>query len=231
MSTFLELCAKLTTRSGAIGTAPTSVVSQTGRQAKCVDWIMNAWELIQNLNPDWTFLREDFTSALTINTTTYTDSAFGITRFGEWLGDRDRYRPFTIYDPAIGVADEGEIEEISWELWRTRYDRGVQDAKRPTEYTRAPDKTFRVGAKPDKAYVVRGEYRKTPQVLAANTDEPDMPARFHDIIVWRAIMLIAEHDEAVNALQLAQSKYAEMMAEMQRDLLPHFHIGGSGPLA
>lgn len=233
MSTFLQLCSLLTTRSGAIGAAPTTVIGQTGRQAKCVDWIMNAYTLIQNDLPQAYWLQGEVSAvSLTISTMSYTSTALGVaSRFSNWKGDRveggDIYRPWTIYNNSIGQADETELREISYQEWRRRYDRNTHDATRPIEYAIAPDGTMRFGPKPDIAYKVRGEYVKTPQVLAVDADTPEMPDRFHDAIVWRAIMLIGGHDEADPAYQQASAKYGEMMLDIMRDQLPPITLGGS----
>jgi hypothetical protein len=225
MATFLSLCADLARESGTISPAPTSVVGQTGRQAKAVSWIATAWRLIQNAHADWRFLKGEWSGALVPDQTTYSASTWNIDRFAEWRGDRREgrcgvYRPTTLYDPDIGQSDEGELRQISYEEWRFSYDRGTHDAMRPIVYAIAPDETIRFGPKPDKAYVARGEYLKTAQILAANEDAPDMPARFHDVIWCRAIMLMSDSDEAVTALQLAQAKELELMTAMRRDLLP-----------
>lgn len=229
MSTFLELCADLTRESGAIGTAPAAVTAQTGRQLKCVEWIAAAWETIQNGRRDWTFLRSEFSKSLTIDQTAYIGGAGGwaLTRFGEFLGDRPTFLPTTIYLPADGQETETELRQIDFDTWRTRYDRSTHDAGRPHEYAIAPDRTIRFGSKPDAAYTVRGEYRKTGQVLAANGDIPDMPDRFHMIIVWRAIMMMADADEAVQALALARAKYAELYRAMVRDCTPGMSLEGT----
>lgn len=237
MSTFLQLCALLATRSGACGTAPAAVTGQTGRQAKCVDWVMNAWTLIQNDSTDWSWMQAEVAAtALTINDMSYSGSDLGIaTRFATFLGDRIvdgiAWRPWTIYDNSIGQSDETPLREIPYLQWRTSYDRGTHTAMRPTVYAIAPDGTIRFGAKPDIAYRVRGEYRKTPQVLAANGDTPELPDRFHDIIVWRAIMLIAGHDESDPQYQQAAAKYLEMMLALQKECLPPINFGGCEPFA
>lgn len=233
MSTFLELCAALADESGAIGAAPTSVLAQTGRQAKAVGWVRRAYELIQNSNPDWTWMQAEIAAvALVINQTSYTAAQLGIaSRFAGFKGERIDgnivVQPWTIYDNTIGVADESPMREIEYEKWRLYYDRGAQVAQRPYYYARAPDDTLRLGPKPDKTYRVRGEYRKSIQTLAANADVPEMPLRFHDIIVWRAVMLLAGHDESDPAYQQAAAKYGEMLADLQRDCLPRIVLGGT----
>lgn len=233
MSTFLELCALLATRSGAVGTAPAAVTGQTGRQAKCVDWVMNAWTLIQNDLPEANWLQGEVSAvSLTISTMSYSATALGVaTRFGSWKGDRMvdglAYRPWTIYNNSIGQSDETVLREITYQQWRVNYDRNTHTATRPLYYAMAPDDTMRFGPKPDIAYKVRGEYQKSPQVLAANGDIPEMPTRFHETIVWRAIMLIAGHDESDPAYNQASAKYGENMLAIMRDCLPKITIGGN----
>ncbi len=231
MSTFLELCADVARESGGTGRAPASVIGQSGRQLKVTEWVKTAWTLIQNLQSNWSFLREDGTGTLAPNTTSYSGASFSLVRFGEFISDYGAYQPVTIYDPTIGRSDENALRPISYETWKRRWDMGVHDANRPTEYTIGPDQELKFGAKPDKAYPIRFEYRKSPQELAANADEPDMPARFHQIIVWRAIMLMADHDEAPNAMVMANGKYLELRASMERDLLPAFNLRSERPLA
>ena len=231
MSTFLELCEDVARESGGTARAPTSVIGQTGRQQKIIEWVKTAWNLIQNLQSNWSFLRDEHTGTLVANSQSYSGASFSTTRFGEFMGDYGSYQPVTLYDTTIGRSDESALRLISYEVWKRRWDIGVHDATRPTEYTIGPDQELKFGAKPDKAYQIRFEYRKTPQALALNTDEPDMPLRFHDIIVWRAIMLMADHDEALNAMTIANGKYLELKASMERDLLPAFNMRSERPLA
>lgn len=225
MSTFLELCEDLARESGAIGTAPSSVVGQSGRQLKCVEWVSLAWKTIQNSRRDWTFLRADWSGSLTANTMTYTGASFISDRFGEFLGDRPGHQPTTIYKTSDGQDYETELTQTSFDAWKYQYDRRSHTAQQPYEYCLAPDRSIRFGPKPDDTYTVRGEYMKSPQVLAANDDTPDFPERFHELIVWRAIMLMAGADEAVTALVDARVKYSELYRALVRDCTPIVKVG------
>jgi hypothetical protein len=233
MATFLQLCERLTTRSGVIGTAPLSVASQAGRQGRCVDWIVAAWELIQSLHDDWSFLQGEWGGALSLEVPTYGAAELGIAeRFGAWKGDRGRgarrYRPTTLHDPEIGLADETPLGEVDFALWRETYDRGAQVPGRPICYCFAPDGTIRFGPRPDKAYYAQGEYRKAPQRLASDNESPDLPEAFHDVIVYRAMMLADEDDEAPAPLGFtrARLRYAELLGAMQRACLPEIEVAG-----
>lgn len=238
MASYLSLCTDFATLSGLIATPPAAVTGQSGQALKVVTWVKKAWEAIQNSSADWTFLAGEVSAtALTINTMSYTSTALGVSsRFGEWRGDRldntgRLYRAWSIYDNAIGVSDEVPLHEVTYNYWREVYDRGSHDASRPIVYALAPDKTIRFGGKPDSAYRVRGEYVKAPQVLAADADVPDMPSRFHDIIVWRAILLASEQGEAPSGIAYAQAEFYRLLSDMQRDLLPAITARGSPPLA
>lgn len=240
MPTFLQLVEDLARESGGTARAPTSVVGQTGRQEKLVGWVRGAWLQIQNLHAYWTFLRSEWVGSMTIGQASYTPAqiafsdptnALAAPRFGEFLGDADRYTPTTIYDPALGRKDENALRQVPWERWRMSFDRGVMDDGRPGFYCLAPDGTFRADYVPDKAFVLRGEYRKTPQRLEIDADVPDMPERFHEIIVWRAIQLMASSDEAPLAMNLADDKYRELKMAMERDCLPRFRARAGRPLA
>ena len=56
MSTFLELTQDLHRESGAAGSAPSTVVGQTGEAQRLVKWIQRADLQIQKLWHDWEFL-------------------------------------------------------------------------------------------------------------------------------------------------------------------------------
>ena len=90
----------------------------------------------------------------------------------------------------------------------------------------SPAGEFSLGPIPDDIYTVQGEYRQSAVVLAADGDTPGAPAAFHGIIVWRALMMLAEFDEAVEDRAAAAIKYAALLEDLQRDQLPVVSLGG-----
>jgi hypothetical protein len=86
-----------------------------------------------------------------------------------------------------------------------------------------------LGPTPDDAYVITGEYYKTIQKLTADGDIPELPSDYHEIIMWKALLLLDEHDEAVAAASFAERNYRNLMRELQRDQLPR--VRTQGPLA
>lgn len=220
MSTFLELCSDLATESGALGAAPSAVTSQTGRQAKCVHFVREAWRQMQNELRDANFLSEEFEGALVADTRRYSAGDLSISDFARWLGNVSIH---TVGDQ----SDEVELDFIGFDRWRRTYDFASHDANKPIRWSISPNEELVVGPKPDDAYTIRGQYQRAPQVLASNSDEPIMPARFHQAIVHRANMMLCVHDEAWDALKGAQSKYNPILLDIQRDCLPTVTTGGN----
>ncbi len=232
MPTYLALCKDVARESGTLAgaTTLTTLAGATGRVAKIADWVRQAWINIQNEKTDWLWMRRDFTSATVSQQMIYTAADLDIDRLGAFVTDRPYFRPFSLWDASRGQGDEGSITEISYDTWRQRYNRGQHDATRPTEYAISPANALCLGAKPDKVYPLRGEYRLSPQELAVDADVPEMPAHLHRIIVMEALLLMGQSDEAVTLIQTATAEGRKQRFALYREQLPSI-TSNAGPLA
>ena len=233
MSTFLELCQNVSRESGVIsGVLPTAVTGQSGLLLNIVEWTAQAWTLIQNLHTNWDWMHSTYTKSTTSGVGTYTPTAFSITSLRTWAPDlpEEQYYPHTSYLTSDGVAYEAALVQISYKQYRTRYQRGTQTNNAPTEWAISPANEIMLGPIPDADYTIQGEYYKQATVLAANGDIPAMPTYFHDMVVWRALMLMGGYDEANFQLSDATAKYDEYLERLTKDQLPRLRLGG-GPLA
>ena len=229
MSTFLAISQKVTRESGTVaGVLPSAVTGQTGRLLKIVNWVIDAWNEIQNDESTWLWMRKEFSQETIADTFRYTPASWNLTDFSRWVID-----PLSVsmYLKATGVSDEGEVNFLRWDEWRTKYGRGTQDANRPIEYTITPLNEFALGPKADKVYTVSGEYYAGNQTLAADGDVPNCPARFHDVIVWKALMKLAATDEGPEQLAHAESLYRPLRFALERDQLPRVTIASTATLA
>lgn len=226
MATFLELCRRLASESGTVSGSgqPASVTGNTGRLEKIVNWVVEAWRLIQTQQSSWDFRRIDFQSNLLVGTSAYTAASFSISNFSNWVQDTES---FTLYDPSLGVGDESVVRYLDWKRFKLLYLRGVQVSAKPVYYTVDQNRRILFGPLPDKAYIVKGSYIRSPQILAANNDVPICPEEFHSVIVWRALMLLAEHDEADYQRQQANIKFKEVLSTMGVTELPEMRISGT----
>lgn len=233
MATYLQLCQRLASESGTVnGTFPTAVAGQTGRLEKIVRWVNDAWRDIQNAHATWRWMQGEWSGSTVAGQQRYAPvTDFSLTRFGEWDSRRDGTEDrFTIYDPAIGVADEGPLIFLEWDRFYTRCVIGSHAQDRPVYFSIAPDNKLALGPVPDKVYTVRGPYRKSPQDLTADADTPELPARFHTLIATAALEYLGTNDEAAFQLQLWQLRRIRGFSDLERDQLPMLRLN-TGPLA
>lgn len=224
MSTFLLQAQKAARDSGVVSglNQPLTTANQTGLLGKIVYWTQDAWRQIQNTENAWRWMRGEFTGATIANTPRYTNASWNITNWAEWIGTREDLRdfPYSIYNPVLGLSDETALRQLDFEEWRQTFNRGTQYPQKPSVYAISPAGEFCLGPTPDAIYTVVGPYRQTVQELVNDGDIPAMPARFHDLISYRARLLLAEHDEAGFALETASGEDARLMADLRRDQLP-----------
>lgn len=231
MATFLELCQRVASESGTVsGTNPPGVTGQTGRYAKIVRWTNDAWRSIQNAHGSWRWMRSDFTSTdIASGTRAYSADDLNITRFGEFMLNESGEDRYSIYLTATGVSDERPLSYIDYDTFYANFMRGTQTNDYPTRFTITPDNKIALHPIPNASYTIRGPYRKSPQELTANSDEPEMPSRFHHVIADVALEMLGTHDEAAFQFPLWRLRKIRAFTDLERDQLPRIRY--AGPLA
>ncbi|KKL39751.1 hypothetical protein LCGC14_2368090 [marine sediment metagenome] len=190
----LELVQSLHYEAKLPGSPPSAVTGQSGRAADLVRWTIEAYNDIQREKDSrWKWLRSSWFVNTTSGDQSYepgdctdvaTDSA--ITRFLAWNLD-DEEEPF-IYLVSDGVATERELPLFPWPEFRSLYVKGSHTASFPAQMSVDYADSIFLGPKPDDIYRVSGYYWKSIQELAADDDEPEMPANYHMLIVYRALV-------------------------------------------
>jgi hypothetical protein len=234
MSTFLQLCQRVAQESGTVssGTSPSTVVAQTGRLGKIVNWTNTAWTDIQLDRSEWRWMRKELEEDLVASTQRYSASDLSVTSFQKWLvtGDYNEDR-WSLYVTADGVETEGPIHFLAWDDFYTTQLRGTPPSEgRPRYFSIDDSEKLVFSPVPDVAYTLRGLYRKGVQTLAVDADTPEMPAAYHMLIVWEALKLLGNFDEASIQQRAEWAQNARRIRfNLERDQLPP--VGICGPLA
>lgn len=231
MASFVELVRAASRESGTISdiTAPQTVAGQSGRMQRFVYWTAQAWRDIQNLRDDWRWMRGRFEGSLLPGVQEYAYSDLGIARFASWVYVDDETTPLTIYPDAEGQASERPLRRVEWDAFYQHYLSGENASRsdKPGCYAVTPEDKLAFWPTPDAAYTVRGQYQKGPQELAADDDVPEMPVRHHDMIWYRALLLMSQYDEAFAQFPGWQMEYERHMAALERAQTPRVKIGGA----
>lgn len=204
---------------------------QTGRALIIVECVKKAYTKIQRMERRWFWLEDSFDGALTASVRAYSASDLGITeRFGGWIfqGSDGYEETFSLRDTAIGYADEGFIRQVDWPVFRRNFKIGEELLRtgRPSYVSVSPQRKLEVHPVPDQSFNLRGTYYKSPQILAADGDIPEMPEHFHELIYYEALALLARHDEAYDLMVTYQRSAREMYTELRMDQAPRLRNTG-----
>lgn len=202
----LELAKRLKTEAGVAGTLSTTI-GQTGEFGRLVDWLDAAWTEIQS-GHKWDFLWE----AATVTITAATNETAGSIAAHRYVQDGT----FQSTTP---------ITYLPWAMFRERFPAALVAEGTPNAWTIRPDKAFVVNAKPstDTAYSV--ERYANPVAMTADEDEPALAAEHHLLIVWAALMLYAQHEEAGSLYATAKVNRDRMMTALGLLELPDMTFG------
>lgn len=234
MANFLTICNDVGRESGTFrDTALTTVVDQTGRNASLVQWVVQAYEEIQRSQENWRWLRTEFEGQLIADKRNYSAGDLSINdRFSHWIIVDDYMQPvLTSYKTSDGRAYEQHLRFVEYPMFRSMYDIAAQATQtgRPSVYSINGQNELVFYPTPDAGYTVRGLYYKAPQILAQNTDVPEMPQQFHRLIQWEALKLLGTFDEAFTQYPLWERSAVSLMGDLMQHQLPQIRM--PGPLA
>lgn len=223
--TFLELCQKLVQKAAGISGNVASVTGQAGELGRVVSWIADAYEYVQNKHQDWEFLRLGATFPVVANKATYTPAEAGQTTFGEWRFASS----WRAYATAQGVADEQRVEFMPYDTFRDTYLIGTNrlETGRPQVVTEAPDQSLIFWPTPNDDYTIVGELYRAPHIMLANSDTPIFAAKFHNVIVQRALMFYGEFEGDPNTFGAGQTECARLISMMESQYLPEWSNAGA----
>jgi len=205
---FLALVQRLHSETGRSTAAPTTVVAQTGQSLRLVNAVADAWTELQS-ERDWRWMRGRTDAALTIGQQTYAGTDLGVaTRFGRWRKEDSTYS-VCLY---ISGSPNTLWQATQWDLdtFRQLYIYRTMGQSTPIAWAIDESNNILFGPAPAAAYKVRADYWKEPSTLAADADTPDMPDRFHMLLVWRALQDIAKYDAAAELLAKAEKNAGDM---------------------
>jgi len=234
MSTNLQLCQDLSRECDISGgdTVPAAVTDQVGELQRVVNWISQAWTEIQNRHTNWRWMRVGFT----VNTTSGDGSyAFGdctddltssaISTFSRWLVD-DEEDPGKIYLSSGGVGTQTWLTYANWNDFKSIYRIGTQNNAYPIHVSIDPQDNLIIGPKPNDIYVIKGDFQRGEQSFAANSDTPDMPSRFHKLIVYEAMKKYGFFESASEILARSNYEANKLMRQLEANQLPDLPVGG-----
>lgn len=210
---YLALCQRTRHKCGIQGDGPTAVTRQSGILKYVVDAVAAAWREIQTESDAWNFMWARFEFATTDGSRDYSLADMQIDRLAE--------QSITCYDITETESEEWRLTYKPYFAFSQQFDLGTVETGKPQYVTVTPDGSIRVYPTPDSAdYRVQGDYYSQVVELAANTDVPVLPSKFHDAIVYKAMMDVGAYIGAAEVVQMGEVQYKAMLRKMYRDEAP-----------
>jgi hypothetical protein len=229
---FVDLTERLRYECGVSGTPLTTVQNLNGELLRLRNWIRDAWQELQQERTDWKFMRRNLSFATVAGTQSY-DLATVQAANGNIDIDIYRMDSFSIDPPTdADRSQEQPLGIMNYDHFRNMYIVGypVGDPtrwQRPMTASVDDAKTIWFGPCPDLAYTIRGECWINPQILVADADVPIMPAKYHNVIVYRAMKKYAGYESAndVRVRSVQEGRVPELT--LFNEQLPQVTIDGA----
>jgi hypothetical protein len=229
----IQLVQRVKREAGITGATPTTTVGQVEEINRVTGWVVSAWNDLQTLHSEWEWMRHPFhfTTTAQVNSYAYSvitddDAGSVIANFGNWK--RDSLRKYLV---SVGTSGEMLLPFQDYDTFRNMYLFGTMRTNyaAPAVFTVDPQKRILLGNSPDAQYYINGEFYRSAVSLANDTDSPDMPNQFHEILVWKALAHYGMYEAAAEAVSRARDEYPRWLARLEADQLPKITWGA--PLA
>ena len=227
---FLELVQRLVQEAGMPRPGPANVTGSSNQEwQNAIDWIADADIEIQLMKDQWRFMWAEFEFQTVAGQASYTQAQAlaNLTAGTEaQFFDEDSGRYFLT---ASGQNGEQYMTYRSWDnfrdIWLFGPNRTAQG--QPQEWSFSPDRKVYLAQVPNAIYTVRGQVFRQPLRMAANTDLPRYPARYHMLPVWWALVNYAGLEQDSSVYQHALNMQGRLIGPMLRTELPMPQIVGS----
>lgn len=215
---FLQLINRARVECGVSGPALTTAQNLTGEAARFGNWINAAWVDLQTSKDDWQWMLEDFQFNTVTEQQIYTPTEVGVaSTFANWK--RDSFRCSSV---GASFGDEQLLNYMEYPTFRNLYQYANmrRTYARPVVVSIAPDKNLAFGSIPNQPFVIVGQYYVKPTEMSADTDTPNIPERFHMLMVYRAMLYYGGFEAAPEVYARGETEYNRLYKRLEVDQLP-----------
>ena len=132
------------------------------------------------------------------------------TRFGRWNTDF-----FFVYDGTTSTP----IRFVEYDVWIFDHINDSVNTNIST-FTVDPSNNSLLFSKPDQIYTIKTSYYKSKQILAVDSDIPELPEDYHNVIIYDAVARYALNVSLGAVYQLYSQKFVELYDDLVRSQLP-----------
>ena len=213
---YLELVQKTVLYAPIAGKGPADVENLANEPREyqlVVQWIRDAWHQVQNSRRDWKWMQRasQFSTQIGKNIYTLADIAATdpeVARLRRWY--RNDFRQVQ------GESEDRPVNYMQEALYERRYSNKPPSTQgHPIALTiRERDLAVWLYPMPDDVYPIHMRYALRASELVKNTDVPEMPEEYHELLVWKAIEQFGYYHNAVERVQSGVKRAREINNEL-----------------
>ncbi len=206
----LELCQRTAELAGIPTASFLTTVNLTGEARRVVRWVDDALEQILQSHL-WNFQWEQATVTIQAgtNATAGTIPPHRYVRDSAYVGTRKM------------------DDFVPWQVFRTAWETPLIGNGEPSAWSIRPDKAFVVNSKPLADLTITVERYRNPVAMTADDDVPPMPTEHHLAIVYKALLLYANFEEAGVTRATAEEELGRHLSAMGMNELPSLLEGSA----
>ena len=202
---FLELVVDLRKACSVAGSGPVSLNDDRAEYQRLIGWTNQANAEIQGKYTNWKFLWSEYKFETVADKSRYV-------AFEDIPGNVRQYRPtsFRCNGERLNVVNWYEYKDTAM----------PKDYGQPQCIIEVPNADLQLYPIPDKPYAIAYEYYRQPQILENADDIPWIPATWHKLITYRAMMMYADYENAPEVKQAGIDGLSVLMPQMEAAQLP-----------
>ncbi len=202
---FLELAVDLRKECSVSGVGPVSIADNRAEYQRLIVWIRDANAEVQGKYANWRFLHDDW-------------------RF-ETEEMKEHYKPglelpenINLYRPHAFLLDDETLTDV--DMFEYNPHSHPFEYGTPSLVIIQPDNSLKFWPVPDNTYGITCEYYKQPQTLKEAEDVPLIPEPWHKLIVYRAMMMYGNYENAPEVKQAGVEGFSSLMPQLESNQLP-----------
>lgn len=130
----------------------------------------------------------------------------------------------SVLDPDFSHSPSAAVPpltKVDWPQWMQQYNNFYSAPGHPRYVARAPNGDLQFYPFPDRMYDIAFEYEQVAPPLVDWDDVPSLlPAKHHQLLVWKALIELADFNNDRTLYARANKKYLERLGWLMRDFAP-----------
>lgn len=144
------------------------------------------------------------------------------------LSDVESIQWDSLYATRAGSTARYPVYQMLYDVWQNQERAEIPSEGYPLYLVDAPEDTWIVWPTPDQVWSLNGDWQAKKTQLTLSTDTPPWATRYHDLVVWVALLHLERNQEERKKTDAAQRAFNALWPGFLTEYLPRFR--GAPPL-